>query len=401
MTTSFGPSGAPGIAGAGRSGGSGTSMYGYGMDHDRVVRKEVNLGVIREMTVPEDLIYTTIAPFMEVPTDDFIFDRVTPHFSTGMVPARAQNAESELAQHDFKAGGQARGSVIDWAHKDFYDATDVYNYRAAQDVLDRLGGTVNVPAYLQGSANDLASKMARDQADRVARIHRRFEHIVMTSLSTGTYVYNGTNISFETPWGQPADQRNITPESGSYAADTHDPINDILKIQEDAFERYGIQFDRVLGSRKAFNTFFRSKKFIPRTGFTEQQGIGMDDMPYLVGNAWGPQAGLDFVMQQTGLRPIIHDSVYREDGVAKRYLPQDQLIFLPSESSIRAFDSTAIGFAKTCTSPHPEGNFTAGMYEWEDTQKDPWQLVAGTGIKAYPIMNHMECVYSMKLELPA
>lgn len=41
------------------------------------------------------------------------------------------------------------------------------------------------------------------------------------------------------------------------------------------------------------------------------------------------------------------------------------------------------------------------MYEWEDTQKDPWQLVAGTGIKAYPIMNHMECVYSVQLELPA
>src|SRR5690606_9609852 len=98
------------------------------------------------------------------------------------------------------------------------------------DVLDRLGGTVNVPAYLQGSANDLASKMARDQADRVSRIHRRFEHIVMTSLSTGTYVYNGTNISFETPWGQPADQRNIAPQSGTYALDTHDPINDIMKI---------------------------------------------------------------------------------------------------------------------------------------------------------------------------
>ena len=401
MTTSFGPSGAPGIADAGRAGGSGTSQFSNGMSHDRVVRKEVNLGVIREMVVPEDLIYQQIAPLMPVPTDDFIFDRVTPHFSTGMVPARAQNAESELAQHDYKAGGQARGSVIDWAHKDFYDATDVYNYRAAQDVLDRLGGTVNVPAYLQGSANDLASKMARDQADRVSRIHRRMNHIVMTSLSTGTYVYNGSGIAFETPWGQPADQRDITPASGDYDSDTHDPINDILAVQEAAFERYGIQFDRVIGSRKAFNTFFRSKKFIPRTGFTEAQGIGMDDMPYLVGNAWGPQAGLDFVMQQTGLTPIIYDSVYREGGVAKRYLPQDQLIFLPSESSIRAFDSTAIGFAKTCTSPHPEGNFAPGFYEWEDSQKDPWQLVAGTGIKAYPIMNHMECVYSMKLVLPA
>lgn len=401
MTTSFGPSGVPNLAGAGRSGGSGTSTFGYGMDHDRVVRKEVNLGVIREMTEPEDLIYPSIAPMMDVPTDDFIFDRVTPHFSSGMVPARAQNAESELAQHDFKAGGQARGSVIDWAHKDFYDATDVYNYRAAQDVLDRLGGTVNVPAYLQGSANDLASKMARDQADRVSRIHRRFEHIVTTSLYTGTYVYNGSNISFETAWGQPADQRDITPASGTYAADTHDPINDILAVQEAAFERYGIQFDRVLGSRKAFNTFFRSAKFIPRTGFTAQQGIGMDDMPYLIGNAWGPQAGLNFVMEQTGLTPIIYDSVYREGGTAKRYIPQDRLIFLPSESSISAFDSTAIGFAKTCTAPHPEGNFTAGLYEWEDTQKDPWQLVAGTGIKAYPIMNHMECVYSMQVELPA
>lgn len=399
MNTSFGPTGIPGVAGTGSS--AGASQFGYAVEHDRVVRKEVNLGVVREMHPPEDLLYPTIAPMMEVPTDDFVFDRVKPHFSGGMVPARAQNAESELAQHDFRAGGQGRGSLMDWAHKDFYDATDVYNYRSAQDMIAQLqASNMDIPTTLRGSAMDLAGKMARDQADRVSRIHRRFEHIVMTSLHTGTYGYNDGRIVFSTPWDQPADQRNVTPKSGTYAADTHDPIGDFLDIQEKAFERYGITLDRVIGSRKAFNTFFRTKMFIPRTGFSPNDGVGMESMNYLM-NGWGPQAGLDFVMQQVGMTPIIYDSVYRDAGQVVRYLPEGTLIFLPSEASISQFDSTAIGFAKTCTSPHAEGGFQSGMYEWETSQKDPWQLVSGTGIKAYPIMNHMECVYSMKVTLPA
>jgi hypothetical protein len=49
----------------------------------------------------------------------------------------------------------------------------------------------------------------------------------------------------------------------------------------------------------------------------------------------------------------------------------------------------------TLTSPHPEGNWQPGYYEWEDEQRDPWMQVRGTGIKAFPVFPYMEYTYTM------
>jgi hypothetical protein len=64
---------------------------------------------------------------------------------------------------------------------------------------------------------------------------------------------------------------------------------------------------------------------------------------------------------------------------------------------VAALDDT-IGFGATLTSPHPEGNWTSGFYEWErDTGPDPWGFDRGNGIKAFPVMPHMELSYAMRV----
>src|SRR3990167_6028597 len=101
------------------------------LSQDRLVRKEVAVGVIREAALlPEDHIGTRlIAPFKSVESDDVIFD-YTMGLQVGMAPARAEDAESELAAKDDTVG-TGRASVIDWAIKDHYDPPDVSRFRGA------------------------------------------------------------------------------------------------------------------------------------------------------------------------------------------------------------------------------------------------------------------------------
>lgn len=400
MTNSFGPSGAPSLAGPA----GGSQNFGYPLDYDRVVRKETSLGFIRQLAPPEDHLWPTLTPMMDVPTDDFVFDYIEPDITSGLATARAQDAESELVQHDFFAGGQGRASIMDWANKDTYSATDVMNYRDAQRIVESMNNSDSrLPATVQGAVNDLPTKMARHAASRVRRFHNRFEDIVTKSLVNSEYTYNDGRMSFTVPWGRPANQTNQTPESGTYAADTHDPVNDILAVGQQMFDTHGIVIDRVIGSRKALSSFYKSSKFRMLTGFAPGAGVTEGDMSYLI-KGWGPKAAVNFVAEQTGITPIVHDAVYRTrnaDGTvtATRYLPEDVLIFLPATSSITELDSTGLGFGKVCTAPHIEGNMTPGFYEWEQMQRDPWQLTAGTGIKAFPVMPYMHFTYTLKLTL--
>src|SRR5688572_17546555 len=97
------------------------------LSQDRLVRKEVALGVLREYEPPQDHMgLRLIAPFEEVQSDDVIFS-YTRGLTAGLAPARAEDAESELAQKD-ESVGSGRASLIDWALKDHYDPSDVQRY---------------------------------------------------------------------------------------------------------------------------------------------------------------------------------------------------------------------------------------------------------------------------------
>ena len=81
---------------------------------DRLVRKESALGFIREIQPPTQHLGLQLVPFMDVPTDEVIFNYLT-GMTDGLAPARAEDAESELAQKDDLYASTGRASLIDWA----------------------------------------------------------------------------------------------------------------------------------------------------------------------------------------------------------------------------------------------------------------------------------------------
>lgn len=362
------------------------------LSQDRLVRKEVALGVIREYEPPQEHIGTRLfAPFQDVQSDDVIFS-YTRGLTAGLAPARAEDAESELAGKD-ESIGSGRASVQDWAIKDHYDASDVTRYREGL-IIGGLADAASLPLTVRNMTEDWQAKIARDGRLRRRKLDNRIEWLIMKGLDLGVITYNDGKIAWEVDFQRPADQQDMTPPSTHLWDSGHanvDPIEDILTIQQDAADTYGVTLDRVLISKKIARSLRKSQKFVDAL-------TGSNPLYKVVG--WGDQAAMDFVANQTGVTFIVYDSVYRTRAlgsnttVNNRFVRDTSAIFLPSEADIRSLDD-AIGFGKTLTSPHPEGNWQSGYYEWERATVDPWGQDFGTGIKAFPVFPHLDLTYVM------
>lgn len=377
---------------------------------ERLVRKEVSLGVIRERPLPADQIGTVeIAPFMEVATDDVIFEYIKDGYQDGLAPARAEDAEAELAQKDDLGGsGVGRASVIDWSLKDKYTASDVTRYREAlllQQAAQAQGLSLNLN-FTGRTQDDFIARLARHDAARRRKLDNRMEWLVMQGVENAGIAYNDGKIKFTVDYGRPADQHNQAPHSGLLFNDTSaDPIGDILYVSDLMYDRYGVRPSRAITSRKVLNSFWKSDRFLAAAGMPILAGGAATNVPldinYLGLNGYNPQQARQLVEQVTGVRFIEYDAVYRTRPVGgtvatnNRFLSENKIFFLPEDGQLGEIDDTDIGFAKMLTSPHPEGNWSSGYYEWEDETRDPWMHVRGTGIKAFPVFPYMEYTYSM------
>ncbi len=381
---------------------------------DRLIRKEVALGTIREIQPPRTHIGTRLfAPFMDVASDDVIFD-FAKGLAEGLAPARAEDAESELAQKDLFFGGTGRAAVIDWALKDHYSASDVQRYRENLFVQGALQGQNSIPLPLTvgSSLADLRTKVAKDDAGRRRKLDNRLEWLIMQALSTGGIAYNDGKIKFTVDFGRPANQQDEAPPGGLWSLTTSDPIGDILSVKQFMYDTWGVRITRALTSGKVLNSMMNSDRFIARSGLMIQPyanpagGTAVPgsplDLNYVV-DGWGPEAARAVVQRQTGITFIEYDSVYTTRPVGSttlthnRFFPQNTVLFLPADEDLEALDDTEIGFGKTLTSPHPEGLWTPGFYEWEEETKDPWGLNRGTGIKAFPVFPHMNLTFTMQV----
>lgn len=367
---------------------------------ERLIRKETALGTIRALEPPKTHIgLTQIAPWLEVASDDVIFD-FAKGLSDGLAPARAEDAESELAQKDLVFGGTGRAAVVDWALKDHYSASDVSRYSEAALVQARLGtGSVNLPST-NSQVEEFRARVARDDASRRRKIDNRLEWMIMTAIETGGITYNDGKIMFTVDFGRPAGQHDQAPAGSLFSATTADPIGEILTVQEFMYDTYGVRMTRAITSRKVVNSFMNSDRFIARSGMVAQTGSDPVDLNYIM-DGWGPEAALQVVQRQTGVSFTVYDSVYRTRPVGSttftnnRFLSENKIFFLPDPEDVAEIDDTPIGFAKTLTSPHPEGNWSPGYYEWEQSTQDPWGVNRGTGVKAFPVFPHMDLTFSM------
>lgn len=377
--------------------------YAQQMPQNMIVAQEVNLGLVRELVPPQGHIGLSIAPWLNVATDDVVFDYVRDS-SSGLAPARAEDAESQLWSDDEFYSGRGRASVIDWALKNYYTASDVSRYREMLRVIQMTEGQGgSFPLTVNSVTEGFQAKVTRDTIKRRARLDNRIEWLIMTALSTGHIAYNDGRIKFDVDFKRPADQHNQAPASGAYNSTTHDPINDILGVQKLVYDRTGVTIRKAICSRDYLNSLYKSSKFSILTGFAPGT-ITASDMPYAL-KGWGPNAAIETVKAETGIEFIESDNVLRTRAIGSntfvntRYFPNNQVIFLPDETEIAAYDDTEIGFAKTLTSPHPMGNWQPGFYSWEQETTDPWGHAIGSGVKAFPVFPHMELTYTWNLTL--
>lgn len=386
---------------------------------DRLVRKETSLGAVREISPPMEHIGDSIAPWLPVATDDVIFDYLTVQ-TDGLAPARAEDAESELAQKDQTLNGQGRASVIDWSLKDHYDASDVKN--AVE--LERIAAAMrsgSLPLLVQSQLTDWNTRLANDRKLRRRKLDNRREWLIMNALSTGQIVYNDGKIKFAVDYGRPANQSagNVgfdVPEAGivdgtwDISNTTFDPVRFFIELSQWFYDLYGVRLGSAIGSKRIFNRFWVSDKFSQRAGLGAayngaNQAVAPDLLYATAG--WSPGAARAVVENSTGITFREYDSVYRTRPVgsntvtANRFLPKTRLILLPDMGDLAEVATTQIGFAKTLTAPHPEGNWASGFYEWERSTVDPWGQDVGNGVKMFPVFPHLEYTATVDVTLPA
>jgi hypothetical protein len=399
----------PAASGAGGSGGGGSSAYALPLD--RLVRKEVALGSIREKEPPQDHIgLQMIAPWLEVASDEVIFDYIRGGLQEGLSPARAEDAEAELSQKDDLGYGQGRASIIDWALKDKYTASDVTRYREALLISQRLEGTTADLRFndIGRTVEDFNKRLARHDALRRKKLDNRMEWLIMQALFTGLITYNDGKVKFTVDFQRPGAQTNVAPTSGLWNvanAATADPIGDLLALNEAHFNTYGVYLKRAVASKKILNGLYKLAKF--RDAFLFGMGVrdsgGKDWDPNYLGSGFGPNGARQLLSDQTGIEFVEYDSVYRTRNIGSqtftnvRFSPDDVIALMPLESDLGEIDDTEIGFAKTLSAPHPEGDWAAGFYEWEDEKRDPWMHVRGSGVKAFPVFPYMEYTQTLKV----
>jgi hypothetical protein len=366
---------------------------------DRLVRKEDALGTISEIPPPTDHIGLQMFPFLEVDSDDIIFNYLKGGLVDGMTPARAEDAESELSQKDDLTYGQGRASIIDWAEKDKYTASDVTRYRENLR-LQQLAEGAGTDLILNSPGNAAAqfqSLIARDEARRSRKLYNRIEWLIQQALWTGGIAYNDGKIKFAVDFQRPAGQQNVQFASGFWdAGTTHDPIGDVLALDQAHYDVYGVHLRSAITSKKVLNTVWRSDRWMARAGIvvggTPSSPL---DLNY-INQGWSPEYAIKALEDATGITFSVYDSVYRTRPIGSstitntRYSPEKNILFLPDMGELGQIDDTEIGFGRVLTSPHPEANFASGFYEWEDETKDPWMHWRGTGVKAFPIFPHLE-----------
>lgn len=361
-----------------------------GLPQDRLVRKEVSLGVIREYEPPEDHIgLRLIAPFQSVESDDVIFD-YTMGLTTGLAPARAEDAESELAQKDVTSG-YGRAAILDWAIKDHYDPSDVSRYREALLLRENAGAT-NFPLTVQTMTEGFQARIARDERLRRRKLDNRIEWLITRALETGGITYNDGKIKFTVNFGRPAAQE--TTATPLWSDSTSDPIQNILDIKQHAQDTYGVTLDRAIISPRILNTLLNNDRF--------HSNHGGHPNPFYTVDGWGVEAARNIIQRASGVNFMVYDSVFRTRPIGSttitnnKFLSDHKVYFLPSEADVDSLDD-AIGFGATLTSPHPEGNWSTGYYEWERSTVDPWGLDRGTGIKAFPVFPHLDLTYVLSV----
>ncbi len=368
------------------------------LEQDRLVRKEVALGQVREIPTPVNYIGSQLAPTQAVQSDDVIFSYIAPD-TESLAPARAEDAEAEMAQKDDTAG-YGRASIIDWAIKDHYRASDVSRYREYLRLAELSGGG-NFPLTVTNMTEDWQSQLARDLARRRRSLDNRLEWLAVQGAFEGSITYDDGKIKFTTDFGRPVGQQDQAAANGNWTAAnaaTMDPIADVITMNDYMYDTHGIRMTRAFASEKALRNLWYSDKFQVLAGLASGAVSSGTDIKYLI-PSFGTETAIQILQAATGVTFSVYEGQYRTRPIGSltwtwnRFADETKVLFLPPEDAIN--EVSDLGFGRMLTSPHPEGNWQPGFYEWERSTVDPWGMDRGNGVKAFPVYPHLEYSYVM------
>lgn len=378
--------------------------------NDELLRKQTELGIIRELPINKDHMWQRVAPLLEIESDDFTFQYGIPE-ADQTVPFRSEDAESETMVSDTFAG-LGNGSVVDMAVHHMTKPSDITRWKDHQAALEAFAASgAAAPRSFQRWNEQYQSKVAKDRLARFRAIDNTIEWMTTQALSTGTISYdNGNGFKFDVDFQADPAQTDQGPASGTPWDDAnggHDPLGDIDAIQEYMYNAHDITMGTMILSRKALRTMKRSTKWFPRVAnLPTPAGVTPTDQMYFP-NAIGDEQAAALIAAAVDVESVIvYDAKMRirpvgsnvDTGTDNRFLPENQVIFLPNAAEARELLGTDIGFMRNLTAPHPEALGDAGFYEFVDgPHVDPWGIKHGTGIKVATVLPAAELMYSMRV----
>lgn len=360
------------------------------MPDSRLISKDVMLGVLRELEPPQNHIRDKYLPMEDVVNDDVIWDAVK-GLTAGLAPARAMDAEAELQVRD-EIVGTGKASIIDWSVKDRWNASDVARYRE----VTTFSGATTIPRTVSSITDDWNAKMTRAMLKRKRQLDNRLEWLFWGAVRD-SIAYDDGKIKFTATYGIPADQKDVVASSLWSDNTNSDPIGNLLAWRELVRNRTGVELSRVVTSRKVLFTVMNNSRFA-------QMFSGQNPF-YMLSNQFGIQAATEKIAQATDLTFEVYDASYRTRSfgsgtITNTRFNDDRCVYMfPDTGSMVAYSggNSGMGLGNILTSPHPEGNWTSGFYEWEQERKDPWGYDQGTGIKAFPVLWSPEVLFNARV----
>jgi hypothetical protein len=360
------------------------------MTERRLVQKDVMLGVLREMEPPQEHIGERFLPMQEVANDDVIWDAVK-GMTSGLAPARAMDAEAEIAVRD-EVIGTGKASIIDWSVKDRWNASDVARYREVTE----FAGADALPRSVQAITADWQAKMARATLKRRRQLDNRLEWLRWRAIQDNLS-YNDGKVSFATTYGIPSDQKAVVPSVTWNNYSTSDPIGNLMAWKELVRNRTGVELREAVVSRKVLYAAMLNANFA-------QLWAGANPF-YQLNNSFGLQQATERLQQATDINFTVFDASYRTRAFGSttitntRFTDERDIYLFPGSDEITSYSggNNGLGLGNVLTSPHPEGNWASGFYEWEQERRDPWGLDQGSGIKAFPVLWAPEILFSARV----
>lgn len=226
-------------------------------------------------------------------------------------------------------------------------------------------------------------RIYNDVDNMVNSVRTRIERMRFEAISTGKLVLNENGFKGEIDYGVADEQKEVvtTPWSDNSAT----PLDDIDRYVNKVVELSGVTPERILTSRKVFNTIKRHTSI--------RKAIFGVNSARLVTNA-----ELNAFLQEQGLPAIATDDrVYREQlnngtYVTRRFFPENSFVLLPGgELGKTVFGVTPeeanMQYNKTATFQN-FGNIVAQIYDTQDPVAR-WTKAVALAMPSFPTANQI------------